>query len=125
MPSSLQAQITRRAISPRLAIRIFLNIGGAAKPNYTYRILSFRAQRGICFSHFERLTPISRQVLPGWISTFDKSNLLRPRLGLHAHFARNRIIHVLEYLKVNQSIHLVAFREGLVAGEEGCSYRTC
>src|SRR6478672_6376966 len=26
MPSSLQAQITRRAISPRLAIRIFLNM---------------------------------------------------------------------------------------------------
>src|SRR5882672_10158432 len=26
MPSSLQAQITRRAISPRFAIRIFLNI---------------------------------------------------------------------------------------------------
>src|SRR6185295_5949279 len=29
-PSSLQAQMTRRAISPRLAIRIFLNIPGAA-----------------------------------------------------------------------------------------------
>src|SRR5262249_25515117 len=28
IPSSLQAQITRRAISPRLATRIFLNIGG-------------------------------------------------------------------------------------------------
>src|SRR5262249_3758581 len=27
IPSSLQAQITRRAISPRLATRIFLNIG--------------------------------------------------------------------------------------------------
>src|SRR3954447_1332408 len=27
MPSSLQAQITRKAISPRLAIRIFLNMG--------------------------------------------------------------------------------------------------
>src|SRR5258706_13681230 len=27
MPSSLHAQITRNAISPRLAIRIFLNIG--------------------------------------------------------------------------------------------------
>src|SRR5437868_4946597 len=27
MPNSLHAQITRRAISPRLAIRIFLNIG--------------------------------------------------------------------------------------------------
>src|SRR5579862_4450965 len=26
MPSSLQAQITRKAISPRLAIRIFLNM---------------------------------------------------------------------------------------------------
>src|SRR6267142_1321428 len=29
-PSSLQAQMTRRAISPRFAIRIFLNIPGAA-----------------------------------------------------------------------------------------------
>src|SRR6187455_2666005 len=29
MPSSLQAQMTRRAISPRLAIRIFLNMDGA------------------------------------------------------------------------------------------------
>jgi hypothetical protein len=28
MPSSLQAQITRRAISPRFAIRIFLNFSG-------------------------------------------------------------------------------------------------
>ena len=27
MPSSRQAQMTRRAISPRLAIRIFLNMG--------------------------------------------------------------------------------------------------
>jgi hypothetical protein len=26
IPSSLQAQMTRRAISPRLAIRIFLNM---------------------------------------------------------------------------------------------------
>src|SRR5215469_1843429 len=29
MPSSLQAQITRNAISPRLAIRTFRNIGGS------------------------------------------------------------------------------------------------
>src|SRR6516162_9890563 len=31
MPSSLQAQITRRAISPRFAIRIFLNMKGCAR----------------------------------------------------------------------------------------------
>src|SRR5262245_66050035 len=31
IPSSLQAQITRRAISPRFAIRIFLNIIGTRR----------------------------------------------------------------------------------------------
>src|SRR5262249_2451420 len=32
MPSSLQAHITRSAISPRLAIRIFLNMSGKLAP---------------------------------------------------------------------------------------------
>src|SRR5712691_6179723 len=32
MPSSLQARITRNAISPRLAIRTFSNMNGGARP---------------------------------------------------------------------------------------------
>ena len=31
MPSSLHAQMIRSAISPRLAMRIFLNMGGSAR----------------------------------------------------------------------------------------------
>src|ERR1700757_5048249 len=44
MPSSLHAQITRSAISPRLAIRIFLNMG----KRYELRAMSFehRVQAG-------------------------------------------------------------------------------
>ena len=42
MPSSLQAQMTRRAISPRLAIRIFLNM--------QYDLACDRLQRGGKFS---------------------------------------------------------------------------
>ena len=38
MPSSRQARMTRRAISPRLAMRIFLNIGAAAlRPSCTLK----------------------------------------------------------------------------------------
>src|SRR5258706_16185416 len=63
MPSSLQAQITRSAISPRLAIRIFLNIsmcgGGTSVParaNVRSLFCSYREQilavlDGLAVSH--------------------------------------------------------------------------
>src|SRR5579859_4493367 len=52
MPSSLQAQITRRAISPRLATKIFLNIGWkllfAARPDAEQRLPIFHGLPVIC-----------------------------------------------------------------------------
>ena len=40
IPSSLQAQITRRAISPRLAIRIFLNMNYCVSLNLESSVLA-------------------------------------------------------------------------------------
>src|SRR5271170_5482798 len=56
MPSSLQAQITRRAISPRLAIRIFLNIegyGGTATPGCAASLLvrGLDGEQGLAILH--------------------------------------------------------------------------
>src|SRR5215475_3697573 len=52
IPSSLQAQITRRAISPRLATRIFLNIGWrlllAARPDAEQRLPILHGLPVIC-----------------------------------------------------------------------------
>src|SRR5262244_625301 len=52
IPSSLQAQITRRAISPRLATRIFLNIGWrlllAARPDAEQRLPIFHGLPVVC-----------------------------------------------------------------------------
>src|ERR1019366_5635189 len=43
MPRSLQAQITRTAISPRLAIRIFWNISARANGEKSFSVLDWPA----------------------------------------------------------------------------------
>src|SRR5262245_61819536 len=70
MPSSRQAQMTRQAISPRLAIRTFLNIlqrGVGSRESGVGRI-QFRASHSPFPTPHSRLNFDSKQ----WLAVFDR-----------------------------------------------------
>src|SRR6187397_2694885 len=73
MPISLQVQITRQAISPRFAIRIFLNLRGL-KAIRTCRKKAQKAQK----NHLVPSVPVCGLTLDAeeWLAVFDRLAVL-------------------------------------------------
>src|SRR5215831_7761195 len=79
MPSSRQAQMTRQAISPRLAIRIFLNIRrqGVESRKWGMGSIRFRAPHSPFPTSYSLLHFNSEQ----WLAVFDRLAVFHKDLG--------------------------------------------
>src|SRR5271165_7293681 len=101
MPSSLQAQITRRAISPRFATRIFLNMKSGIGPGQLKRTaLAKQSFRKSIFSTPLATLADAEQRHP----ILDRSSVGDERFGEHARDFRLDLVHQLHGL--NDAEHL-------------------
>src|SRR5271166_1786524 len=113
MPSSLQAQITRRAISPRFATRIFLNMKewDWTRSAQTHRLAKQSFRKSIFSTPLSTLADAEQRH-----PILDRSSVGDERFGEHARDFRLDLVHQLHGFDDAQHLSLL---NGIPDPDEG------